>query len=181
MLRRIFLIAASTAMLALSALPASAATLHMQSSTHKLYFPSLHGVNAWGSYTKTSKGVRLWVCVDDTARGVYAAGAVALVSNASGSLHTNFGAVEIGYHQAVCRSMIAALHRSSQDLHVHRYQHRADRQPRARSRPFTENAVDPGQPRRPAAAGRGPVARERLAARPSQARQHGDHLRGTWW
>ncbi len=105
MLRRIFLIAASTAMLALSALPASAAAMHMQSSTHKLYFPSLHGVNAWGSYAKTSKGVLLWVCVDDTARSVYAAGAVALVSNASGSLHTNFGAVEVGYHQAVCRNM----------------------------------------------------------------------------
>lgn len=104
MLRRIFLIAASTAMLALSALPASAAAMHLQSSTHKLNFPSLHGVDAWGSYTKTSKGVLIWVCVDDTARGVYAAGAVALVSNASGSLHTNFGAVEIGYHQAVCRS-----------------------------------------------------------------------------
>ncbi len=106
MLRRILLIAASTAMLALSALPASAASLHMQStSTHKLSFPSLHGVTAWGSYAKTSKGVRIWVCVDDTARGVYAAGAVALVSNASGSLHTNFGAVEVGYHQAVCRNM----------------------------------------------------------------------------
>ncbi len=105
MWRRISLIAASTAMLALSALPASAAALHMQSSTHKLYFPSLHGVTAWGSYTKTSKGVRLSVCVNDTARSVYAAGAVALVSNASGSLHTNFGAVEIGYHQAVCRTM----------------------------------------------------------------------------
>jgi hypothetical protein len=105
MLRRLSLIAASVAMLALSALPASAATMHMQSSTHKLNFPSLRGVTAWGTYTKTSRGVRLSVCVDDTARGVFAAGAVALVSNASGSLHTNLGAVDIGYHQAVCRSM----------------------------------------------------------------------------
>ena len=105
MLRRISLIAASTLMLALSALPASAATMHMQSSTHKLSFPSLRGVIAWGSYTKTSKGVRLSVCVDDTVRGVFAAGAVALASNASGSLHTNLGAVDIGYHQALCRSM----------------------------------------------------------------------------
>ncbi len=103
MLRRISLIAAATAMLALSALPASAAA--MASSTHKLHFPSLHGVDAWGTYSKTSRGVRLNVCVDDTARGVFAAGAVALVSNASGSLHTNLGAVDIGYHQAVCRSM----------------------------------------------------------------------------
>ncbi len=105
MLRRIFLIAASTAMLALSALPASAATMHMQSSTHKLSFPSLHGVKAWGTYTMTSKGVRLYVCDEDTAPGVFAAAAVALASNASGSLHTNLGAVAIGYHQSVCRSM----------------------------------------------------------------------------
>jgi len=104
MLRRLSLIAASTAMLALSALPASAATMHMQSSTHKLYFPSLHGVKAWGTYTKTSRGVRLYVCAEDTARDVFAAGAVALVSNASGRLHTNLGAVAIGYHQTVCRS-----------------------------------------------------------------------------
>ena len=103
MLRRLSLIAASVAMLALSALPASAAT--MQSSTHKLYFPSLHGVSAWGTYTKTSRGVRLIVCVDDTVKGEFAAGAVALATNASGSLHTNLGAVDIGYHQAVCRSM----------------------------------------------------------------------------
>lgn len=105
MLRRISLVAASAAMLALSALPASAATMHMQSSTHKLYFPSLRGVNAWGSYTKTSRGVRLSVCAEDTVKGVFAAGAVALASNASGSLHTNLGAVDIGYHQPVCRTM----------------------------------------------------------------------------
>jgi hypothetical protein len=104
MLRRLSLIAASTAMLALSALPASAATMHMQSSTHKLSFPSLSGVKAWGTYTKVSRGVRLYVCAEDTG-GVFAAGAVALASNASGSLHTNLGAVAIGYHQTVCRSM----------------------------------------------------------------------------
>jgi hypothetical protein len=106
MLRRISLIAASAAMLALSALPASAATTHMQSSTHKLNFPSLHGVKAWGTYSKTSRGVHLSVCAEDTVPGVFAAGAVALASNASGSLHTNLGAVAIGYHQTVCRSMI---------------------------------------------------------------------------
>jgi hypothetical protein len=104
MLRRISLIAASTAMLALSALPASAATMHMQSSTHSISFPSLHGVKAWGNYSKTSRGVHVYVCAEDTARNVFAAGAVALASNASGS-QTNLGAVAIGYHQSVCRSM----------------------------------------------------------------------------
>ncbi len=103
MLRRISLIAASAAMLALSALPASAATMHMQSSTHTISFPSLYGVKAWGNYTKTSRGVRVYVCAEDTVRSVFAAGAVAVASNASGR-STNLGAVDMGYHQTVCRS-----------------------------------------------------------------------------
>jgi hypothetical protein len=103
MLRRMSLIAASTAMLALSALPASAAAT--PSGTHKLSFPGLHGVKAWGTYVKTSRGVRLNVCAEDTARGVFAAGAVTLASNSSRKLHTNLGAVAFGYHQAICRSM----------------------------------------------------------------------------
>jgi hypothetical protein len=102
MLRRISLIAAATAMLALSALPASAAT---QSSTHKLSFPGLHGVTAWGTYVKTSRGVRVNVCANDNAHGIFAAGAVVVASNASKKLHTNIGAVAFGYHQQICRTM----------------------------------------------------------------------------
>ncbi len=102
MLRRISLIAASAAMLALSALPASAATMH--SSTHKLSFPGLHGVKAWGTYDKTSTSVRINVCAEDTGRGVFAVGAVTLASNAGNSRHSELGAVAIGYHQTVCRS-----------------------------------------------------------------------------
>jgi hypothetical protein len=101
MLRRISLIVASTAMLALSALPASAA---MQSSTHKLSFPGLHGVKAWGTYVKTSRGVKVNVCAIDTG-GVFAAGAVVVASNASKKFHTNIGAVAFGSHQQICRSM----------------------------------------------------------------------------
>jgi hypothetical protein len=102
MLRRISLIAASAAMLAVSALPATAAT--MQSSTHTLSFPGLYGVKAWGSYDRTSTGVRIDVCAEDTVRGIFAVGAVTLASNASNSRHTNLGAVAFGYHQTVCRS-----------------------------------------------------------------------------
>ncbi len=102
MLRRISLIAASAAMLALSALPASAATMH--SSTHKLSFPGLHGVKAWGTYDKTRTSVRINVCAEDTGRGVFAVGAVTLASNAGNSRHSELGAVAIGYHQTVCRS-----------------------------------------------------------------------------
>jgi len=43
MLRRISLIAGSAAMVALSALPASAAPMH--ATTHKLHFPGLHQIN----------------------------------------------------------------------------------------------------------------------------------------
>ena len=103
MLRRLSLIAASAAMLAISALPASAAS--MQSSTHSISFPGLSGVKAWGTYVMTSRGVKLNVCADDTSRSVFAAGAVALAYNASGSAHGNLGAVDIGYNQTTCRTM----------------------------------------------------------------------------
>ena len=102
MLRRISLIAASAAIAAVSALPASAATTH--SSTHKLSFPALHGLKAWGNYTRTSRGLKINVCAKDTARGVFAVGAVTLASNASNSRHMELGAVAIGYNQTVCRS-----------------------------------------------------------------------------
>ena len=99
MLRRIFLVVASAALLALSALPASAAT------THKLYFPGLHGVKAWGTYVKTSKGIKIHVCAEDTVRGVFASGAVVETWNSTRTLHAKGGAVAVGYHQTVCRNV----------------------------------------------------------------------------
>jgi hypothetical protein len=108
MLRRISTIAAAAAMLALSALPVSAATLHSSttrhSSTHKISFPGLHGISAWGNYTKNGSKVKINVCAEDTVRSVFAAGAVTLVSNKANSKHSELGAVDIGYHQTVCRS-----------------------------------------------------------------------------
>jgi hypothetical protein len=101
-MRRISLAAASAAMLALSALPASAA---MASTTHKLSFPRLAGVKAWGNYTKVAKGLKVNVCAEDMKRGVFAVGAVTEAYNSTSKLHTNLGAVSIGYHQTVCRSM----------------------------------------------------------------------------
>jgi hypothetical protein len=103
MMRRISLVAASAAMLALSALPASAAT--MGSNVHKLSFPGLSGVKAWGNYTKVKKGIKINVCAEDMSRRHFAVGAVTVASNATNKLHANLGAVSIGYHQVVCRSM----------------------------------------------------------------------------
>jgi hypothetical protein len=104
MLRRFSLTAAATAMLALSALPASAAAT--QPSTHKLSFPRLHGVKAWGTYARTSRGIDIHVCAEDMARNVFAAGAVTVASNAGNTRHANLGAVAFGYHQSICRTMM---------------------------------------------------------------------------
>jgi hypothetical protein len=105
MLRRISIIAASAgaaAMLGLGTLPASAAP--MKSNTHSISFPGMHGLVAWGNYTKSGSSVHVNVCVGDTVRGIFATGAVTLESNANNSHHSELGAVDIGYHQAVCRS-----------------------------------------------------------------------------
>jgi hypothetical protein len=116
MMRRISLVAASAAMLAVSALPASAAT--MGSATHKLSFPATSGLKAWGTYTKVSKGLKLNICAEDMSRSIYAVGAVAEASNATGKFHTNLGAVAFGYHQTICRHMTV---RFSSHLHVYSF------------------------------------------------------------
>ena len=103
MLRRIFLIAGSAAMVALSALPASAAPMH--ATAHRLHFPGLHGVKAWGTYAKVKKGLKVHVCAEDTGRGVFASGAVVVVKNSTRKLQVNLGAVAFGYHQSICRDM----------------------------------------------------------------------------
>jgi hypothetical protein len=102
MLRRLSTIAAGAAMLALSALPASAATA---SATHTLHFPGLSGVIASGSYSKTGSKVKIKVCVEDTKKGEFAAAAVFLAYNSSYSAHIKGGAVDIGYHDKQCTTM----------------------------------------------------------------------------
>ena len=72
------------------------------SATHTLSFPGLKGIDAWGSYTRTGSKVKASVCVGVAAHGIFAAGAVALSSNANNSKSQKFGAVAIGYHQASC-------------------------------------------------------------------------------
>jgi hypothetical protein len=99
MLRRLSVIAASVAMLALSALPAYAAT---QSSTHKLSFPSHSGISAWGNYKKTSKGIYVNACVKDTG-SAFAVGAVVVATNSRGSHSRNLGAVAFGHGTTQCR------------------------------------------------------------------------------
>ena len=99
MLRRLSVIAAAAAMLALSALPAAAAT---HSSTHKLSFPRHSGISAWGNYKKTSKGIYVNVCAKDTG-SAFAVGAVVVATNSSGSHSSNLGAVAMGHGTTQCR------------------------------------------------------------------------------
>lgn len=99
MLRRLSVIAASAAMLAFSALPASAAA---HSSTHKLSFPSHSGVSPSGNWKIASRGVYVNVCVKDTG-SQFAVGAVVVATNASGSASANLGAVAFGHNTSQCR------------------------------------------------------------------------------
>ena len=100
MLRRLSVIAACAAMLALSALPALATT--HSTSTHKLAFPSHSGISAWGNYKKTSKGIYVNACVKDTG-SAFAVGAVVVATNSSGSRSANLGAVALGHGTKQCR------------------------------------------------------------------------------
>ena len=99
MLRRLSVIAASAAMLALSALPASASA---HSSTHKLSFPRHSGISAWGTYKVTNKGVYINVCAKETG-SAFAVGAVVEATNSSGSRFGNLGSVAMGHGVTQCR------------------------------------------------------------------------------
>lgn len=101
MLRRISVVASCVAMLALSALPASAAT----SRVHAFSIPGVYGVRAWGSYSQTGIGVRVSVCVEDTAPNVYGAAAVGLAFDSRYRHHDNVGTVTIGDDHTQCHTM----------------------------------------------------------------------------
>ena len=101
MLHRIFVVAACIAVVALNALPASAAT----SRIHVFSIPGVYGVSAWGSYDETGKGVRVTVCVKDTARDVYGAAAVGVAFDSGYGHHNVVGAATIGYNHTQCRVM----------------------------------------------------------------------------
>jgi hypothetical protein len=101
MLRLIAVVASCAAMLALSALPASAAT----SRIHVFSVPGVYGVRAWGTYYETGMRVRVSVCVEDTAPSVYGAAAVGLAFDSSYRRHDNVGAATIGYGHTQCHAM----------------------------------------------------------------------------
>jgi hypothetical protein len=101
MLRRIAVIAASAAMLACGALPASAAT----SPIHAFGIPGVYGVRAWGSYQDTGTKVRVTVCVNDVAHDVYGAAAVGLAFDSRYQHHDDVSATAIGYGYTQCRAM----------------------------------------------------------------------------
>jgi hypothetical protein len=101
MLRRISVAVASAAVLAISALPVSAAGA---SSTHKLSFPSHSGISSSGTYLKTSKGVKLTVCAKQTTGSVAAVAAVAVATSANGKNSADLGAVAMGKGDKICRT-----------------------------------------------------------------------------
>jgi hypothetical protein len=101
MLRRISVAAACVAMLAFSALPASA----VASSSHAFSIPGVYGVRAWGSYSSTGAKIQVTVCVQDTARSIYGAAAVGLAFDSGYRHHDNVSVVTIGYAHTQCRAM----------------------------------------------------------------------------
>jgi hypothetical protein len=102
MLRRISVVATCVVMVALSALPAAAAT----SRIHAFSIPGVYGVRAWGTYYDVGVRVRVSVCVEDTARSVYGAGAVGLAFTSGYRHHNAVSTATIGYGHSKCHSML---------------------------------------------------------------------------
>jgi hypothetical protein len=103
MLRSISVAAACVTMLGLGALPASAATSPLRTFS----IPGVYGVRAWGIYYDIGQKVRVTVCVQDTAQGVYGAGAVGLAFTPNYRRHSTVNAVTVGYGHSQCHSMLS--------------------------------------------------------------------------
>jgi len=104
MLRRSCIAAAiSGALLAGAALPAAAAT----GRVHHFTVPGVHGIRGWGSYQHTGARIRITVCVQDTARGVYGGAVAAVAYNAARRQQTT-AAVTVGLHHMSCQTMVTS-------------------------------------------------------------------------
>lgn len=101
MLYRISVVAPCLVMLALSAVPASAAT----GGAHAFSIPGVYGVRAWGAYSHTGMRVRVSVCVEDTTPSVYGAAVVGVAFDSGYRQHDNVSAVTIGYEHTQCHAM----------------------------------------------------------------------------
>jgi hypothetical protein len=95
-------VAVSLTTMAFNALPASAMTSHV----HDFAIPGVYGVRAWGAYAEAGTRVRVTVCVEDTARGVYGAAVVGLAFDSRYRRHDNVSAVTVGYHHTQCRASL---------------------------------------------------------------------------
>ena len=105
MLRRIAILAAASAMLALSALPASATAMHPK--IHSFSVPGLPGLSGWGSYYKTGTSVSVTVCVKDTAKNIRLASVIAIASDKSYQHYKGVVANAFGYGTHACKTITA--------------------------------------------------------------------------
>jgi hypothetical protein len=106
----------SGALLAAGALPAAAAVggvhtsggVHASGGVHTFSIPGVYGIGAWGSYEHIGAQMRITVCVQDTARGVYG-GAAAAAAYGGGRRHQTVAAVTVGYRHIACQAMITSF------------------------------------------------------------------------
>jgi hypothetical protein len=89
-------------LLTAGALPAAATS----GGVHTFSVPGVYGIEAWGSYQHAGGGLRITVCVEDNARGVYGGAAAAVAYN--GKRRQTTAAVTVGYRHTSCKSMITS-------------------------------------------------------------------------
>jgi hypothetical protein len=106
MLRKLSIGVATLALLGLSGVPAFAAT-GSRPVIHHFGIPGATGVSAWGSYYKTSRSVRVTLCVKETSRATDIAQATGVALNSSGRRHQAVSAQVLGIKtgKQVCRTM----------------------------------------------------------------------------
>ncbi len=69
--------------------------------------PGVHGVRALGTYFVVGTRVRVTVCIEDTARGVYGAAAAGPAFDSGYQRHDIVSIVTVGYDHTQCRVILA--------------------------------------------------------------------------
>jgi hypothetical protein len=105
MLRVLSAAVAAVALLGISTLPASAATVsHAKPKVHNFSIPGTTGIRAWGSYYRSGVSVHVTVCVKEMSSKVNFAGATGVAFSKTGR-HQVVDAAVVGSSKQACRSI----------------------------------------------------------------------------
>jgi hypothetical protein len=108
MFRRLSVVSAAVALLGMTALPASAATTSHRPTVHAFGISGIPGISAWGNYVRTSKSVRVMLCVKNISPNVVLAEAAAVALGKGGTGSSEISVISMHVGATDCATLTTA-------------------------------------------------------------------------